>query len=273
LRSLELWPEYAERLGVGLHTRGTFLVGSDHGDLQQVERQCALLEGRGVEVPLFDRRQLRSCEPMLGPRVAGGAWLRDDHSVDPRDVLAALRARTPAVPEPSDPCDVTVLATGAWLPEPFHHLVRGVRGEIVRVRADQTPGRTLRGWVRGEPVYLVPRASGEVVIGATSEEHDGDPVVTLGGVARLLHAARELVPALDRAEFIEAIARDRPGTPDNLPLVGPSGVEGVVLAAGHYRHGVLLAPLTARLVADHLETGHVEPALDPRRFSDGGKSR
>jgi glycine oxidase len=122
-------------------------------------------------------------------------------------------------------------------------------------------------------VHLVPRASGEVVIGATSEEHDGDPVVTLGGVARLLHAARELVPALDRAEFIEAIARDRPGTPDNLPLVGPSGVDGVVLAAGHYRHGVLLAPLTARLLADHLETGHVQPALDPRRFSHVGKSR
>ena len=81
------------------------------------------------------------------------------------------------------------------------------------------------------------------------------------------------MPALDRAEFIEAIARDRPGTPDNLPLVGPSGVDGVVLAAGHYRHGVLLAPLTARLLADHLETGHVEPTLDPRRTSHERESR
>ena len=82
-----------------------------------------------------------------------------------------------------------------------------------------------------------------------------------------MDAARRLLPALDRATFVEATARDRPGTPDNLPLVGPADDAGVVLAAGHFRHGVLLAPLTARLVADHLETGFVEPSLDPRRFS------
>ena len=148
-----------------------------------------------------------------------------------------------------------------------------MRGEIVRARGGSLPGHTIRGWVHGDPVYIVPRASGEVVIGATSEEHDAEPLVTVGGVARLLLAARELVPGLDRAEFVEAIARDRPGTPDNLPLVGPSGVDGVVLAAGHFRHGVLLAPLTARLVADHLETGYVEPALDPRRLSRERTSR
>jgi glycine oxidase len=114
----------------------------------------------------------------------------------------------------------------------------------------------------------VPRASGEVVVGATSEEHDQPPVVTAGGVRRLLGAARYLWPALDRAGLVEAVARDRPGTADNLPLVGPAGhgADDVVLAAGHYRHGVLLAPLTARLVADHLETGAVDPDLDPRRI-------
>lgn len=266
-RSLALWPEYAARLGARLHTAGTLVVGSDHGDLQQVERQCGLLHGRGVEVTVLDRRELRRREPMLGPRVAGGAWLRDDHSVDPRDVLTALLTRAQVVAEASASCDVTVLATGARLPEPFGHLVRGVRGEIVRARSDVLLEHTVRGWVHGDPVYVVPRASGEVVIGATTEEHDTAPVATIGGVARLLQAAREFVPGLDRAEFHEAIARDRPCTPDNLPLVGPSGEDGVVLAAGHFRHGVLLAPLTARLVAEHLETGYVEPALDPRRLS------
>jgi glycine oxidase len=272
-RSLALWPEYAARLGVRLHTAGTLVVGSDHGDLQQVERQCRLLRGRGIEFSLLERRELRRREPMLGPRVSGGAWLRDDHSVDPRGVLTALLARVPVVAETSAPCDVTVVATGARLPKPFGHLVRGVRGEIVRARSDHLPGHTIRGWVHGEPVYVVPRASGEVVIGATTEEHDTAPVATIGGVARLLQAARELVPGLDRAEFTEAIARDRPCTKDNLPLVGPSGEDGVVLAAGHFRHGVLLAPLTAHLVAEHLETGHVEPALDPRRLSREGTSR
>lgn len=273
LRSLGMWPGYVARLGLEMHTTGTLLVGRDDGDLQLVERQCALLNRRGLDVPLLDGRQARRREPMLGPRVAGGAWLRDDHSVDPRAVLGALLARMPVVAETSAPCDVTVVATGARLPEPFAHLVRGVRGEIVRARSDSLPEHTVRGWVHGDPVYVVPRAGGEVVIGATSEEHDSAPVVTVGGVARLLQAARELVPGLDRAEFTEAIARDRPGTADNLPLVGPSGMDGVVLAAGHFRHGVLLAPLTAQLVADHLETGYVEPALDPLRMSHERTSR
>jgi glycine oxidase len=276
MRSLALWPGYAARLGVQLLTTGTLLVGRDGGDLQLVERQCALLNRRGLDAPMLDGRQARRREPMLGPRVVGGAWLRDDASVDPRAVLTALLARTPVVAESTGttaPCDVTIVATGARLPEPFAHLVRGVRGEIVRARGDCLPAHTVRGWVHGDPVYVVPRASGEVVIGATSEEHDTAPLVTVGGVARLLEAARELVPSLDRAEFTEAVARDRPGTPDNLPVVGPSGVDGVVLAAGHFRHGVLLAPLTAHVVADHLETGYVEPALDPRRLSREGTSR
>jgi glycine oxidase len=105
------------------------------------------------------------------------------------------------------------------------------------------------------------------VIGATSEEHGEAPVVTVGGVGRLLEAARELVPGLDRAEFEEAIARDRPASPDHLPLIGPTDDSGtVVLAAGLYRHGVLLAPLAAELVADCIETGETDPALDPRRI-------
>jgi len=273
LRSLGMWPGYVARLGLELHATGTLLVGRDSGDLQLVERQCDLLNRRGLDVPLLDGRQARRREPTLGPRVAGGAWLRDDHSVDPRAVLGALLARVPVVAETRAPCDVTVVATGARLPGSFAHLVRGVRGEIVRARSDSLPAHTVRGWVHGDAVYVVPRAGGEVVIGATSEEHDSAPVVTVGGVARLLQAARELVPGLDRAEFTEAIARDRPGTADNLPLVGPSEVDGVVLAAGHFRHGVLLAPLTAQLVADHLETGYVEPALDPLRMSHERTSR
>jgi glycine oxidase len=271
LRSLALWPEWAARLGVLLQRTGTLLVGSDRGDLQQVERQCALLAARGRGVDVLDRRGVRTHEPALGPAVAGGALLPDEPSVDPRAVLAALLRQVRVVDHTTDPCDVSVVATGSRLPAPFTSLVRGVRGEIVRVRGGSPPGRTVRGWVRGEPVYVVPRPSGEVVIGATSEEHDTDPVPTLGGVVRLLQAARELVPGLDRAEITETSARDRPGTADNLPLVGPSGVDGVVLAAGHFRHGVLLAPLTARLVADHLDTGAVEPALDPRRLMQGAR--
>lgn len=269
LASAALWPSFAAELDVPLHRSGTLLAGSDAGDLQEIDRQLGLLEAAGIRAEPLTRRELLAREPGLG-RVVGGACLPDQHSIDPRAVVAALLARVPVgsttVTDPS--YDATVIATGARLPEPFAHLVRPVRGEILRVRSDDPPRHVVRGLVHGEQVYVVPRAdSAEVVIGATSEEHDAAPVPTVEGVHRLLDGARELLPGLDRAAFVEAIARDRPGTADNLPLIGPSGTEGVVLAAGHYRHGVLLAPLTARFVADHLETGAVDTVVDPRRFT------
>ncbi|MDN5893894.1 MAG: glycine oxidase ThiO [Nocardioides sp.] len=297
LRSLALWPSYAERLGVSLHCTGTLLVGQDRGDLQQVERQAELLAGLGDRPRMLTGPQARAAEPTLGPRVVGGALLPEDHSVDPREVLAALldRVGRPAKWLSGRPerrtsrrtsCDVaaaatgtqdvskvgkydaTVVATGATLPEPWRHLVRGVRGEILRGHTDDPPKRTVRAWVHGQPVYVVPRPGGDLVIGATNEEHDVPPEVTFGGVFTLVEAARALLPGLDRATFTEALARDRPATSDNLPLLGPApDRDDVVLAAGFFRHGVLLAPLAARLVADHLESGSVEPLLDPGRFT------
>jgi glycine oxidase len=267
--STALWPAYAARLGVPLR-EGTLLVAADAGDLAEVDRQVALARAHGDQADPLDRAGLLGHEHRLG-RVVGGALLPGDHSVDPRAVVAALRERVPVLAAPSGrEVEVTVVATGA-LPAPYRHLGRPVRGEILRLRAEPAdlPTYTLRGWVHGQQVYLVPRATGEVVVGATQQEHDTPPVVTGEGVWRLLDAGRRLLPALDRAVFVEATARDRPGTRDNLPLVGPTETPGVVLAAGHFRHGVLLTPLTAQLVADHLETGRVEPDLDPRRFREG----
>jgi glycine oxidase len=284
-RSLALWPEFAARLGVGLTASGTVLAARDHGDLQQVERQLQLLAAHGHRVDLLSGKEVTALEPALTVRVAGGAFLPDDHSVDPRAVVAALLARVPqaSAQQPAgEDVDVTILATGSTLPEPWSHLIRGVRGEIVRARLSMgRPARTIRGWVRGEPVYVVSRPNGEIVIGATSEEHDGAPIVTVGGVGRLVEAARELVPALDRAEFVEAIARHRPASPDHLPLIGPAPSAGpgastwggsAILATGLYRHGVLLAPLTAQLVADCVETGATEPSVDPRRIHAAPRS-
>ncbi|SDK93063.1 glycine oxidase [Nocardioides sp. YR527] len=288
LSSLALWPGFADRLGVPVHTRGTLLVGVDAGDVQQVERQLAVLDLAGVSYERLLRRELLAREPGLG-RVAGGAFLAEDHSVDPRAVVAALLARvgdragldTPppsgSMVEPGErqragvetntAADVTVIATGAHLPAPYSSLIRRVRGDVVRVRTQERVERTVRAWAHGEQIYVVPRIdSDEVVIGATTEERDGPLLPTVEGVWRLLDSARRVVPALDRASVVEATSRDRPGTADNLPLVGPTHEPGVVLAAGAYRNGVLLAPLIARLVADHVETGSVEPAVDPRRF-------
>ncbi|GGU44082.1 glycine oxidase ThiO [Nocardioides albus] len=300
LSSLALWPDFAARLGVPVHTRGTLLVGVDAGDVQQVERQLAVLDLAGVSYERLVRRELLAREPGLG-RVAGGAFLAEDHSVDPRAVVAALIDRLPTLVEPGErqqagvetntvasseagdrvgldtdsfvphesgsTSEVTVIATGAQLPDPYSSLIRPVRGDVVRVRTQEPVERTVRAWVHGEQVYVVPRTdSDEVVIGATSEERDGPLLPTVEGVWRLLDSARRVVPALDRASVVEVTSRHRPGTADNLPLIGPTHEPGVVLAAGAFRNGILLAPLIARLVADHIETGSVEPAVDPRRF-------
>ncbi|GGO89565.1 putative thiamine biosynthesis oxidoreductase ThiO [Nocardioides phosphati] len=273
--SADLWPAYAARLGVPLAASGTVLAAADAGDLQEVDRQLELLAAAGERAQALGRRELAAREPGLG-RVVGGAFLPEDHSVDPRSVVRALLARVPVMAVASGaPADATVIATGAHLPSPWADLVRPVRGEVIRLRstgAGQAPLHTVRGLVHGMPVYVVPRAgSDEIVVGATSEEHDTPPVPTVEGVFRLLESARILLPALDRAEVVEVTARDRPGTRDNLPLVGrvPSSPtsDDTWLAAGHFRHGVLLAPITAQLLADGLEGAAPDPAVDPSRFA------
>lgn len=266
--SLALWPSFAQKLGVEL-THGTVVAAADREDLQQIARTVALMESHDEQARPLTRSELLEHEPRLG-NVAGGVLLPHDHSVDPRAVVAALRRRLGArvVAESAGQPECTVIATGAQLPAPFTAMVRGVRGEILRLRVspDDLPERPIRGLVHGEPVYLVPRRDGELVVGATQQEHDGPPTVTAEGVWRLLNAARRLVPGIDRAEVLELTARDRPGTADNRPLVGPTHDPAVLLAAGHFRHGVMLAPLTALAVADHIECGVVRAALDPRRL-------
>jgi glycine oxidase len=139
--------------------------------------------------------------------------------------------------------------------------VRPVKGQIVRLRAPADfLSRSVRGVVRGSSVYLVPRADGELVVGATQEELGVDTRVTAGGLWELLRDARTLVPGITELEFTEAVARLRPGTPDNGPILGPSGMDGLVLATGHFRGGVLLAPVTADVIVDYLAGGEL-PAV------------
>lgn len=264
LASLALWPGFGRRIGVRVARTGTVLAARDAGDLASLNRSVALLTSLGLEVG-------SAVEPALSDRVAGTAFLPDDAQVNPREVVAALLAllgdRVRFEPLPAKPgADLVVRCTGAAA----HPVLRRVRGEILRVRCDDPPGHVIRGLVHGQPVYLVPRPGGEVVVGATSESHPGPPVPTVGGVVRLLDAARSLVPALDRAEVLEVLARDRPATPDNGPLIGFTA-DGEVLAAGHYRGGVLLAPVTAAAVLALVDGTAPPPEVAPfgaRRFEE-----
>lgn len=295
LASAQLWPEYAARLGaltgtdVDFRPHGTLMVGQDHDDLQEVRRRLEVLSAEGVEFRELGRRDLREREPGLC-RAAGGALLPEDHNVNPRRVAQALlrvvgdRVVRTTVEEVDATggrvvlgdstgfaCDAVVVATGAaarrWVPQ-----VRPVKGETIRLLVRDGPRHVLRAQVHGEAVYLVPRSDGEIVVGATEEEHDTVATPTLGPVLRLLNAARALVPGLETADILDITARHRPGTPDNGPLLGLAASDSPlrqVLAVGHFRGGVLLAPLTALAVRAYVEGGAVPEAalaFTPDRF-------
>jgi glycine oxidase len=181
---------------------------------------------------------------------------------------------------------VVVLATGAWsadlagLPAAARPPVRPVKGQVVTLR--QRPGDTLvrhtvRAFVRGSVVYLVPRDDGRVVCGATVEERGWDSSVTAGGAYELLRDAITVFPGLDEAELVGVRVGFRPGTPDDLPLIGASLVDGLVVATGHYRNGILLTPITAEAVAAVVSGSAVPAEVDPcdaqrfHRTDDAGR--
>jgi len=142
--------------------------------------------------------------------------------------------------------------------------VRPVKGQIVRLRfdtGDPPLTRNVRGFAEGRSVYLVPRADGELVVGATVEEQGFDTAVTAGAVHDLLRAATDLVPGVAELELVETIAGLRPGTPDNAHVIGVSPRDPrIVHATGHYRNGILLTPVTADAVVSML-TGEGVPAV------------
>jgi glycine oxidase len=151
--------------------------------------------------------------------------------------------------------------TVAGLPDHLRPPVRPIKGEVLTLR--QPPGdplltRTVRGIVKGTSVYMVPRLDGRIVVGATSEERGWDTRPTAGGAYVLLRDALLLVPGLDDAELVGVRAGLRPGSPDDLPMIGHTGVAGLVLATGHHRNGILLTPVTADAVAA-LVTGEEPP--------------
>jgi glycine oxidase len=142
--------------------------------------------------------------------------------------------------------------------------VRPVKGQVLELRAPdgEPPCERI---VASERVYLVPRPDGRLVVGATTEERGFDTTVTAGGVHELLREAYRLLPDVAEMELVEAMAGLRPGTPDNLPLIGPGALDGLILACGHYRNGILLAPFTGEAVAELLDGGALPDEISASR--------
>jgi len=282
------WPGFADELEadagteIGYRRCGTVLVALDASDRAVADDLLALQHSLGLEATRLSGRQCRELVPALAPGVRGGAVVPGDHQVDNRRLLGALgealaragvstvRGTVRAVTRgPGGRATGVVLADGsvlgagsvvlcagaetpgiAGLPPGTLPPVRPVKGHVVRLRGGlRLLDRTVRGLVRGRPCYLVPREDGSVVLGATSEERGFDRSVQAGAVHALLDDARALVPGIDELELVACQAGLRPGSPDNGPSVGWSAVPGLAVATGHYRNGILLAPLTADALA------------------------
>jgi glycine oxidase len=251
------WPGFVAALGedVGYRTDGTLQIGLTGDDLAQLRRLWEHQAALGFKVQSVAPQDL---EPGVNPR-ARGVLIPEDHQVDPRRVVRALLKRVPVAPSLPE-VDVTVVAAGtasaAWgLP------VRPVKGVLLRLRGRPLLKFIIRGYADGSPVYLVPRDDAEVIVGATSEESK-DFEAGAGAVRDLLRCAIDLVPDLAEHALAEVCVGHRPGTPDNAPIVGPLRTD-LVVATGHYRHGVLAAPLTAQAVADIVEGAPVPQLWRP----------
>jgi glycine oxidase len=287
--SARRWPAFAARLravsglDVGYRDEGSLLVARTDDDLAEVTRLLELQAALGLPAVSLRASALREREPLLAPRIRGGAHAPEDHQVDPRRVVTALLRAAEAAGVRIDRRSVTdlsnvdgdlvVVAAGCGAAELTGLPVRPVKGQLLRLRrvgdgADPTALRhVIRGYVDGRQVYLVPRRDGEIVVGATSEERR-DSTLTAGAVLDLLRAAVDLVPELSEYELAEAQVGFRPGTPDNAPIIGELR-PGVFVAAGHYRHGIVLAPVTADAIAGLITggpDGELVRSFGPGRF-------
>jgi glycine oxidase len=278
-RSAQMWPAFAAELAghtgvdVGFRASGALVVGVDRDDAEELRRQLHFQQSLGLDAEWLTSREARRLEPRLSPRVTGAIHAPEEAHVDPRSVVRALVAALEsdgaeilmATASGVAPDSVTlgdgtriragsvVVAAGCWTGS-FEGapVVRPVKGQILRLRASEPLTERL---VRTPRCYVVSRTSGEVVVGGTVEERGFDTSVTAGGIHRLLEAAWEVLPEIEELEFVEASARLRPATPDNLPVIEER--DGIVWATGHYRHGVLLAPVTAEAVVEMLEPARV----------------
>lgn len=274
-RSAQAYPDFVARIEAASGMQTDFRQGA-----------IALLES-GVQAPAnyrpLTRTELHQREPGLQAHSYSAFVIEEEHSVDPallmRALIAAVRNLGIMVRSHTEVREIrwsrqrvevitgqgtfsagmAVNCQGAWSGAP----VKPRKGQMLYLRPTQ-PG-ALRHVLRAPEVYLVPRTSGQILVGATVEDVGFDKTVVPRAIEELHRCAVRFVPGLAQAEVVSSWAGLRPGTPDGLPVLGAAGIPNVFLATGHFRNGILLAPVTARIMAD-LIAGN-EPEIDLAPFS------
>ena len=308
--SLQRYPQFIAAIeeASGLHahffSKGALQIFPEPHAEADRDQMIAELQRLGIAVESVSLAHARVIESSINPSASAAAWLPAEATVDPRllmeAILSALRRRNVEI---RAGCKVTsiihqgrscsgvkaggenvaakivIVAAGChsstlagenaveqgWLSR--YAPTKPIRGQMLALRSDEIH---LRHVLRSERGYLVPRLGGRIIAGSTLEDVGFDKHVTAGGIRKILDAAIELAPNLASAEIVETWAGLRPGTPDSLPILGPTDIEGLFIATGHYRNGILLAPVTAKLVRDWVLNKKLSASMEifsPSRFA------
>lgn len=301
LHAVRLYPEWVRELedltgrDVQLSLDGLVTVALE-GEEEGLAAKYRWQKAAGYDVHWLEGKEVRELEPLLTERIAAAVYSPGEGHVNNRLLLQALvtacrlqgvqmlagcvvsklavhagRVVGAETTAGSLRADQTVVCSGAWAGIMLEMLgvsipLRPVRGQVAAVSSAGIP---LRKVVFGSSGYLTPKKDGKIVLGATEDESGFQREVTLAGLANVLQGVMPYVPALHDAAFLEAWAGLRPATADGKPLLGSvPGWDGLYLAGGHFRNGILLSPVTAKTMADLLVNGAHEPLLpfSPSRF-------
>jgi len=300
--------EESSESSVGYRRDGILEISFGDADRARMEVERRFRDSIGLTSKILTSSECCELEPLISPEVSGGMLALGDGSIDPRRLINALlvaverlggtvideRVTDVLIQQRADGVllengdfvrgDRVVLAAGCWthriggLPPGLVQEIRPVKGQTLRLWQDphdpdgRAPlGLTTRARVSGASVYLVPRTDGELVIGSTQEDCGYDTSVTAGGLWKLLRDAHEVAPGITDMPFSSAVSGLRPGSPDDLPLIGPTDVPDLLLATGHFRFGVMLAPATAEAMAGLLISGDLPKVARPFRATRFGR--
>lgn len=285
--SLAIYPKFvnaiedASGMRTGFRSGGAVIIIDDDRDPElELKKLISVHRGLGLACEPLPLDRARMMEPALGQGARAAAFLPEECSVEPRPLSAAVLGAAIATGATVLPgtevvslaldgkkcvgvktsggetihASQVILAAGCWSSQipnaaPYAPTIP-LRGQMVALRYSGTP---IRNVLRSERGYIVPRGKMSpqtVILGSTIENAGYEKCVTSGGLEKILAAANALVPELARAEVIETWSGLRPGTPDQLPILGPADIDGLVFATGHYRNGILLAPITAQLIGE-----------------------
>lgn len=298
--SLRRWPEFVDELetdtghDLDFRMEGTLTVADDRDAAEALQRLYQFQRDEGLEVEWLTGDEARDIEPFLAPRLAAAVYSPSDYQLDNRALVEALKTGfqthggtlhentlVEAIePDEKAPTVITeegesiegrqiIVAAGAWsrqiegLDAAHRPPVRPVKGQMLELQMELP--FDLEYVVRGPDAYLIPKSDGRLLVGATSEEMGFDRDITAGGLYDLLKGAWEVVPGIYDLPVRDMWVGLRPASRDHAPLLGPSGAPGITVATGHYRHGVLLTPVTAQEITRFVQDGTVSEWIEPFR--------